>query len=302
MASNRVPETEEAVLRQPASVDDDIARALAEDVGGGDLSAAAIPADRSERARVIARAPGVICGRPWFDGVFHSVDPRVAIEWHVDEGASVAAETVLCSLEGPARALFTAERSALNFLQLLSGVATATRAYVDAVAGTDTAILDTRKTLPGLRQAQKYAVTCGGGANHRMGLYDAAMLKENHLHAAGGITAAVQALRAAHPEAPLTVEVETLDQVREALAAGADRLLLDNFSLDDLRTAVSDTAGRAWLEASGGITLANVRAVAETGVDCISVGALTKDIEALDLSMRFAGDGVSGGNAPTGGA
>ena len=302
MASNRVPETEEAVLRQPASVDDDIARALAEDVGGGDLSAAAIPADRSERARVIARAPGVICGRPWFDGVFHSVDPRVAIEWHVDEGASVAAETVLCSLEGPARALFTAERSALNFLQLLSGVATATRAYVDAVAGTDTAILDTRKTLPGLRQAQKYAVTCGGGANHRMGLYDAAMLKENHLHAAGGITAAVQALRAAHPEAPLTVEVETLDQVREALAAGADRLLLDNFSLDDLCTAVSDTAGRAWLEASGGITLANVRAVAGTGVDCISVGALTKDIEALDLSMRFAGDGVSGGNAPTGGA
>ncbi len=302
MTSNRVPETEEAVLRQPASVDDDIARALAEDVGGGDLSAAAIPADRIERARVIARAPGVVCGRPWFDGVFHSVDPRVTIEWHVDEGASVAAETALCSLEGPARALFTAERSALNFLQLLSGVATATRAYVDAVAGTDTAILDTRKTLPGLRQAQKYAVACGGGANHRMGLYDAAMLKENHLHAAGGITAAVQALRAEHPEAPLTVEVETLDQVREALAAGADRLLLDNFSLDDLRTAVSDNAGRAWLEASGGITLANVRAVAETGVDCISIGALTKDIAALDLSMRFAGDGVSGGNAPTGGA
>lgn len=302
MASNRVPETEKAVLRQPASVDDDIARALAEDVGGGDLSAAALPADRSERARVIARAPGVVCGRPWFDGVFHSVDPRVTIEWHVDEGAAVAAETALCSLAGPARALFTGERSALNFLQLLSGVATATRAYVDAVAGTDTAILDTRKTLPGLRQAQKYAVTCGGGANHRMGLYDAAMLKENHLHAAGGITAAVQALRAAHPEAPLTVEVETLDQVREALAAGADRLLLDNFSLDDLRTAVSDNAGRAWLEASGGITLANVRAVAGTGVDCISIGALTKDIQALDLSMRFAGDGVSGGNAPTGGA
>lgn len=301
MASNRVPETEEAVLRQPASLDDDIARALAEDVGGGDLSAAAIPAERVERARVIARAPGVVCGRPWFDGVFHSVDPRVTIEWHVDEGASVAAETALCSLEGPARALFTAERSALNFLQLLSGVATATRAYVDAVAGTDTAILDTRKTLPGLRQAQKYAVTCGGGANHRMGLFDAAMLKENHLHAAGGIAAAVAALRAAHPEAPLTVEVETLEQVREALAAGADRLLLDNFSLDDLRTAVTENAGRAWLEASGGITLANVSAVAETGVDCISIGALTKDIQALDLSMRFAGDGVSGGNAPTGG-
>ncbi len=302
MASNPLPEAEEAVLRQPASVDDDIARALAEDVGDGDLSAAAIPAERHERARVIARAPGVVCGRPWFDGVFRAVDPRVAIEWHVDEGAPVAAETTLCSLAGPARALFTAERSALNFLQLLSGVATATRAYVDAVAGTDTAILDTRKTLPGLRQAQKYAVTCGGGANHRMGLYDAAMLKENHLHAAGSITAAVAALRAAHPDAPLTVEVETLAQVREALAAGADRLLLDNFSLHNLRTAVTENAGRAWLEASGGITLANVRAVAATGVDCISIGALTKDIQALDLSMRFAGDGVSGGNAPTGGA
>ena len=289
-------------MQRPATVDDDIARALAEDVGDGDLSAAAIPADRHERARVIARAPGVVCGRPWFDGVFRAVDPRVAIEWHVDEGASVAAESHLCSLEGPARALFTAERSALNFLQLLSGVATATRAYVDAVAGTDTAILDTRKTLPGLRAAQKYAVTCGGGENHRMGLYDAAMLKENHLHAAGGITAAVAALRAAHPEAPLTVEVETLAQVREALAAGADRLLLDNFVLDDLRTAVTENAGRAWLEASGGITLLNVRSIAETGVDCISIGALTKDIHALDLSMRFAGEGVSGGTAPTDGA
>lgn len=301
MASNRVPETEEAVLRQPATVDDDIARSLAEDVGDGDLSAAAIPADRSERARVIARAPGVVCGRPWFDGVFHSVDPRVTIEWHVDEGASVAAETALCSLEGPARALFTAERSALNFLQLLSGVATATRAYVDAVAGTDTAILDTRKTLPGLRQAQKYAVACGGGANHRMGLYDAAMLKENHLHAAGGITAAVHALRAAHPDAPLTVEVETLAQAREALAAGADRLLLDNFTLADLCTAVAENAGRAWLEASGGITLDTIRAVAETGVDCISIGALTKDVRALDLSMRFAGEPLAGGRGPTGG-
>lgn len=302
MASNPVSQTEEAVVRQPASVEDDIARALAEDVGDGDLSAAAIPAQRIERALVIARAPGVVCGRPWFDGVFHAVDPRVTIEWHVDEGASVAPETSLCSMEGPARALFTAERSALNFLQLLSGVATAARAYVDAVAGTDTAILDTRKTLPGLRAAQKYAVTCGGGGNHRMGLYDAAMLKENHLHAAGGITAAVAALRAAHPEAPLTVEVETLDQVREALAAGADSLLLDNFSLEELRTAVSENAGGAWLEASGGITLENVRAVAGTGVDCISIGALTKDIHALDLSMQFAAEGVSGGTAPTDGA
>lgn len=302
MTSNRRGFSGGLGVQPPETVDDDIARALAEDVGPGDLSAAAIPADRVERARVFARAPGVVCGRPWFDGAFRAVDAGVTIDWAVAEGAGVAAETELCTLQGPARALFTAERTALNFLQLLSGVATATRAYVDAVAGTNTHILDTRKTLPGLRAAQKYAVVCGGGSNHRMGLYDAAMLKENHLYAAGGITAAVRALRAAHPEAPLTVEVETLDQVCEALAAGADRLLLDNFGPDELRAAVAENAGRAWLEASGGITLANVRAVADSGVDCISIGALTKDIQALDLSMRFSGDGLSGGNAPTGGA
>ena len=275
-------------MNTPASVHTDIARALEEDVGSGDLSAAAIPATRQARASVVARAAGVVCGRPWFDAAFRAIDADLAIDWMVEEGHRVGADTVLCRLDGPARGLFTAERTALNFLQLLSGVATATRAYVDAVAGTPAAILDTRKTLPGLRAAQKYAVVCGGGANHRMGLFDAAMLKENHLYAGGGIGAAVEALRAAHPGVALTVEVETLAQVREALGAGADRLLLDNFEPADLRMAVAETAGRAWLEASGGITLDNVRAVAETGVHCISIGGLTKDVRALDLSLRFA--------------
>jgi len=276
-------------LRAPATVHDDVARALAEDVGDGDLSAAAISAERREEAQVVARVAGVICGRPWFDAAFHGVDPAIAIEWLVGEGERVEADTILCRLSGPARGLFTAERTALNFLQLLSGVATATRAYVDAVAWTGAHILDTRKTLPGLRAAEKYAVACGGGHNHRMGLYDEAMLKENHIHAAGGITAAIGALREAHPAARLTVEVENLEQMREALAAGADRLLLDNFAPADLRRAVTETAGRAVLEASGGIGLEGVRTVAATGVDCVSVGALTKDIRALDLSMRFAG-------------
>jgi nicotinate-nucleotide pyrophosphorylase (carboxylating) len=271
-------------------VADDVARALAEDVGPGDLSAAAIPVDRHQRARVVARAPGVIAGRPWFDAVFHQLDPAVRVTWHIGEGDRVEAESLLCELAGPARALFTGERTALNFLQLLSGVATATRNYVDAVAWTGARILDTRKTLPGLRAAEKYAVARGGGTNHRMGLFDGAMLKENHLHAAGGITPAVRALRAAHPDAPLTVEVETLEQLREALAAGADRVLLDNFALETLRRAVAENAGRAHLEASGGIELETVRAVAATGVDAVSIGSLTKDIRALDLSMRFADD------------
>jgi len=271
----------------PDTVHEDVTRALAEDLGPGDLSAAAIPAARTERATVIARTSGVICGRPWFDAVFRRCDPAIRIDWHVTEGESVAADTTLCDLEGPARGMFAAERTALNFLQLLSGVASATRTCVDAVAGTDVAILDTRKTLPGLRAAEKYAVRCGGGTNHRMGLFDEAMLKENHLHAAGGITTAVQVLRAAHPQAPLTVEVETLAQVREALAAGADRLLLDNFALDDMRRACAENAGRARLEASGNVSLETVRAIAETGIDCISIGALTKDVRALDLSLRY---------------
>lgn len=271
----------------PEIVAEDVRRAIAEDVGPGDLSAAAIPAERHTTATVIARTDGVACGRPWFDAVFHAVDPTIVIDWQVDEGGRLAPGTTLCTLAGRARGLFTAERAALNFLQLLSGVATAARAHVDAVAHTDTVILDTRKTLPGLRAAQKYAVACGGGVNHRHGLYDAAMLKENHIHAGGGITAAVGALRAAHPDVELTVEVESLEQMREALDAGADQILLDNFSLADLRQAVRDNAGRARLEASGGIDLELIGDIASTGVDCISVGALTKDVVALDLSLRY---------------
>lgn len=274
--------------RPPDSIDADIARALAEDGADADLSAAAIPPQRPIEARVIAREAGVLCGCPWFERAFAAVEPGIRIDWTHGDGDAIGANDTVCTLCGPARGLFTAERTALNFLQLLSGVATATRACVDAVAGTGVMILDTRKTLPGLRAAQKYAVTCGGGANHRMGLHDGAMLKENHLHAAGGIAAAVNAIRRAHPTAPLTVEVETLGQVREALAAGADRLLLDNFALADLRTAVAETAGRAHLEASGGITQDDLAAIAATGVDSISIGALTKHVRALDLSLRFA--------------
>lgn len=268
-------------------IEDDVRRALAEDVGSGDLSAAAIPADATARATVIAREPAVVCGQPWFDATFAAIEPALELDWRVGEGERVAAEHTLCALRGPARGLCTAERTALNFLQLLSGVATATRACVDAVAGTGVAILDTRKTLPGLRAAQKYAVACGGGTNHRMGLFDAAMLKENHLLAAGGIEAALRALRAVHPQVSCTVEVETLEQVERALAAGADRLLLDNFDLDGLCEAVRINAGRAVLEASGGIEPDRVRAVADTGIDCISIGALTKHVRALDLSLRF---------------
>ena len=271
----------------PPTVLDDVRRALAEDIGAGDLSAAAIPPERHVRATVIAREAGVLAGTPWFDTVFAELDPAIDIAWCHADGDAVESDSILCTLCGPARALFTGERTALNFLQLLSGVATATRRHVDAIAGTRAVILDTRKTVPGLRRAQKYAVTCGGGVNHRMGLYDGAMLKENHIHAAGGITAAIEAVRALHADTALTVEVETLDQVREALAAGARHLLLDNFEPADLHRAVAENAGRAHLEASGGMTLADLRTVAETGVDSISIGALTKDVRALDLSLRF---------------
>jgi len=271
----------------PDTIESDVQRALAEDVGGGDLSAAAIPAERHAGATVIAREPAVVCGSPWFAAAFAAVDTSIDVTWAVREGTPVEAKQRICRLSGPARGLCTAERTALNFLQLLSGVATETRRYVDAVRGTGVEILDTRKTLPGLRAAQKYAVRCGGGSNHRFGLHDAAMLKENHLAAAGSIAGAIAAVRRAHPDAPLTVEVETLEQAEAALAAGADRLLLDNFALADLREAVHRNQGRAVLEASGGVELDSVRAIAETGIDCISVGALTKHVRALDLSMRF---------------
>jgi nicotinate-nucleotide pyrophosphorylase (carboxylating) len=270
-------------------VERDVTTALDEDIGSGDLTAALVAAGRPARARVIARAAGIVCGRPWFDACFRTLDPSVAIEWRVDEAARVDPDTLLCTLHGPARALLTAERAALNFLQLLSAVATRTREYVDRVAGTRAAILDTRKTLPGLRAAQKYAVRCGGGANHRFGLYDMVLIKENHVAAAGGIAAALAAAAAVAGDAPVQIEVERLGQLDEALEAGARLVLLDNFTLDDLRVAVRRTAGRAELEASGGITLATVRAIAETGVDRISVGALTKDVRAFDLSLRFEG-------------
>jgi nicotinate-nucleotide pyrophosphorylase (carboxylating) len=277
----------------PAPPDDlsrTVARAIEEDVGTGDLTASLVPQERQARATVITREAAVVCGRPWFDEVFRQIDPRVGVEWQVDEGDAVGPGTLLCRLAGPARALLTGERTALNFLQTLSGTATATRRYADVVAGTGCRILDTRKTLPGLRTAQKYAVRCGGGENHRIGLYDAILIKENHIIAAGSIAAAVAAARTAHPHAPIEVEVERLDELREALTAHADMALLDEFTLEGLAAAVA--ANRAHhrpirLEASGSVTLENLRSIAATGVDFVSIGSLTKHLRVVDLSMRF---------------
>lgn len=274
----------------PEAVAADVARALAEDVGSGDLTAALVPAAATARASVVCREAAVICGRPWFDRVFAALDPAIAIDWAVVEGATVAAETVLCRLAGPARPLLTGERTALNFLQLLSGTATVTRRYAAAVAGSGARLLDTRKTVPGLRLAQKYAVAVGGGHNHRMGLYDAFLVKENHIAACGGIAAAITAARELAPGAPIEVEVENRDELRQALAAGADRVLLDNFDLDGLRAAVAESAGRAELEASGNVALEGLATLAATGVDFISVGALTKHVRAVDLSLRLEMD------------
>ncbi|MHB1053109.1 MAG: carboxylating nicotinate-nucleotide diphosphorylase [Thiobacillus sp.] len=265
----------------------DVARALEEDIGGGDLTAQLIPSTQATRARVITREAAVIAGRPWFDACFRGLDLACDINWFVNEGDFVAAGSMLVEISGNSRALLTAERPALNFLQTLSAVATATRPYVEAVAGTRAAILDTRKTLPGLRIAEKYAVRVGGGQNQRMGLYDGILIKENHIAAAGGIAPVMDAaLKLAAGKVSVQIEVETLDQLREALTAGAKLILLDNFDLDTMREAVTLTAGRAQLEASGNITLETVRAVAETGVDRISIGGLTKHIRAVDLSMR----------------
>ena len=265
-----------------------VAAALAEDVGDGDPTARLVPAAASAQASVICRNDAVVCGAPWFDACFRQLDPAAAIEWTIKEGDAASAGRKLCAVRGAARALLTAERTALNFLQLLSAVATATRSYVDAVAGTQARIVDTRKTLPGLRAAEKYAVRVGGGTNHRLGLYDGILVKENHIAAAGGIAAALTAAaRLAPPGVWVQIEVENFEQLKAALAAGAKMILLDNMAPDRLREAVRITAGRAELEASGGITLENVRAIAATGVDRISVGSLTKDIKAIDLSMRF---------------
>lgn len=265
-----------------------VSAALAEDIGQQDWTALLIAADSQGSARVIAREDAVICGIAWFDEAFRQVDSHCEVRWLVAEGQQVAANQCLCEISGPARALLTAERTALNMLQTLSAVATETRRYVDAIAGTRARILDTRKTLPGMRLAQKYAVTVGGGMNQRIGLYDGVLIKENHIMAAGGIRQALeQAYRLAPANVSVQVEVETLAELNEALEAGAKLVLLDNMSLAEMRDAVRLSAGRAQLEASGGVELATVRAIAETGVDRISVGKLTKDIEAIDLSMRF---------------
>ncbi len=271
-----------------SEIERNVAAALAEDVGGGDVSALLLPEGKSARAVVVCRQPAVVCGQAWFEACFRRLDARAAVSWLAVEGTPVAPGSRVCEIQGQARALLTGERSALNFLQTLSAVATVTRRYVEAVAGTRAKIVDTRKTLPGLRVAQKYAVRTGGGANHRMGLYDAMLIKENHIAAAGGIRQALaQAQKLARPGIWAQIEVENLDQLREALDAGATMILLDNMSLDQMREAVKIAGDRAELEASGGITLDKVRAIAETGVHRISVGALTKDIKAVDFSMRF---------------
>lgn len=260
--------------------------AITEDVGNGDVTGNLVPENEWVRARVIVREAAVLCGAPWFEGVMKQLDSRICIEWRYAEGAMMAADSVVCIIDAPARALLTAERPALNFLQLLSGVATATRRYVEAIAGTQAAILDTRKTLPGLRLAQKYAVRVGGGQNQRLALYDGILIKENHIAAAGGITAAMQAAQALKAGVTIQVEVETLAELEEALAAGATSVLLDNFTLEAMRDAVKLAAGRALLEASGGVNLDSVRTIAETGVDRISIGSLTKDVMATDYSLR----------------
>ncbi|MEV4777714.1 carboxylating nicotinate-nucleotide diphosphorylase [Burkholderia sp. LMU1-1-1.1] len=265
--------------------------ALLEDVGSGDLTGLLVPEGGRSTARVIVREDAVLCGAPWFEGVMNCMQAGIEIDWQYAEGDMMKADSVVCVIQGPARALLTAERAALNFLQLLSGVATATRKYVDVIAGTSAAILDTRKTLPGLRLAQKYAVRVGGGQNQRLALYDGILIKENHIAAAGGITNAVLAAKRLAQDKPggvsIQVEVENLDELAEALAAGAVSILLDNFSNDMMREAVKINAGRALLEASGGINFDTVRAIAETGVNRISIGSLTKDIRATDYSLRI---------------
>lgn len=269
-------------------VEADVRRALAEDVGGGDLTAALVPAGRTARATIVCREDAVICGRPWVMETLRQAAPGAAVTWHVEEGGRCRANGPVAEISGNARDLLTAERTCLNFLQTLSAVATSTARHVQAVAGTSARILDTRKTIPGLRAAQKYAVRCGGGHNHRMGLHDAILIKENHISAAGGLAAAYRAaLQYADRASFIQVEVETLPQLEEALAAGVTMVLLDNMAIEQIRLAVRMAAGRCSLEISGGVTLARLPELAATGVDRISVGALIKDIRAIDLSMRF---------------
>lgn len=264
-----------------------VSMALSEDLGSGDLTALLVPADLIAEARILVREDCVLCGTAWFDAVYRAVDPGVELHWTADDGAHLTAGQIICRIEGRARALVSGERAALNFLQTLSGTATLTARYVAELAGTNTRLLDTRKTIPGLRRAQKYAVRCGGGFNHRAGLYDGVLIKENHISAAGGVGAAIRSLRQAGVKVPIEVEVEHLPQIEDAISAGADMLLLDNFQLATMAEAVRLTAGRVPLEASGGFGLEDLRAVAATGVDFISSGALTKHVRAVDLSMRM---------------
>ncbi len=268
-------------------IDADVTRAFAEDIGTGDATADLLPADARATAVLTCREDAVLAGTAWFDACFRRLDPAVDIQWQAVDGDRIAPGSRICRLQGNARALVTAERSALNFLQLLSATATVTAAYVRAIEGTRTRVLDTRKTLPGLRLAQKYAVRCGGGVNHRVGLYDAILVKENHIVAAGGIAQAVRAGRASHPDLLLEVEVENMDELGQAIDAGADRVMLDNFSPEALVEAVGFAGGRVSLEVSGNVELDTIRAIAETGVDYISSGALTKHVRAIDFSLRL---------------
>lgn len=270
-----------------AAFESNIVVALAEDVGTGDVTGKLVPEQEIVSAHVIVREAAVLCGAPWFEAVMKHLDARIKIVWNYAEGDLMKADSEVCAIEAPARALLTAERAALNFLQLLSGVATATREYVELIAGTKAAILDTRKTLPGLRLAQKYAVRVGGGKNQRLALYDGILIKENHIAAAGGVKAAMQAALALNAGVTIQIEVEDLPQLQDALVAGAQSVLLDNFSLEMMRVAVAQTNGRALLEASGGVNRDSVRAIAETGVDRISIGGLTKDVRATDYSLRI---------------
>lgn len=264
-----------------------VKQALAEDVGSGDATASLVEETVRAHGSILPRENCVLCGCAWFDEVFRQLDARIEVQWHAHDGDHVAAKTVICDVRGPARSMLTGERTALNFLQTLSAVATKTHAYVQAVSGTHAAILDTRKTIPGLRLALKFAVKIGGGVNHRFGLYDGILIKENHITAAGGIVQVLARAREINDDIPIQLEVESIEQLEQALASGTGLILLDNFTTECMAQAVTLTAGRAKLEASGGITLRNVREIAETGVDRISIGDLTKDITAIDLSMRF---------------
>lgn len=276
------------MLPDRKQIEADVRRALAEDVGEGDLTAVLVPEGSKAQARLICRQQAVLSGADWVNEAFHQVDAELQLKWELGDGNRLKEGQLVCTITGAAVSILTAERTALNFLQTLSGTATLTASYVDAVRGTGVNVLDTRKTLPGLRAAQKYAVSCGGGVNHRLGLYDAILIKENHISAAGSIPAVLEQARSMHPDVSVEIEVESLNELSTALDADARRVLLDNFNLQQLREAVALNRGRARLEASGGVDLGSIRAIAETGVDDISVGGLTKDVQAVDFSLLFA--------------